>query len=68
MLERIFKKHNIDLKNKDGSIRNAIDIIEDMYLKLNSVEFNYIMFEIMEEERYGNIFDEARGRSYKGAE
>lgn len=68
MLEQIFKKHGINIKDNNGNIRNAIDILEDMYLKLNTREFNKIMFELQEEERYSNIFDEARGRSYKGDE
>ena len=35
MLERIFEKYGIKLKNSDGSYRMMIDVLEDMYLKLN---------------------------------
>lgn len=68
MLEKILKKYGIELKNKSGSIRNAVDILEDMYLILNPAEFGKIMFEVMEEEKYANVFDDTRGRKYKGAE
>lgn len=68
MLEKIFRKHGISIRNSNGEIRNAIDILEDMYLKLNSIEFASIMYEISEEERYANIFDDTRGRTYKGDE
>lgn len=68
MLEKIFKKYRIDLRDKNGNIRNVVDVLEDMYLKINPTEYNQIMFEVMEEEKYANIFDDARGRDYKGAE
>ena len=68
MLDKIFKKYGITLKNTDGSIRNTIDVLEDMYLKLTPAEFNKIMYEVSEEERYSNIFDDERGRKYRGVE
>lgn len=68
MLEKIFKKHGIKLKDVNGNIRNVVDVLEDMYLKLSPAEFSKIMFEIMEEEKYANVFDDLRGRSYKGDE
>lgn len=65
-LNDIFKKKGITLFNSKGEIRNAIDILEDMYLKLNAKEFIHIMAEIQEEEKYANIFDDARSRKYRG--
>lgn len=68
ILEEIFAAYGIQMRNTDGSLRNLIDILEDMYLKLTPNEFNRIMFEIGEEEKYSNIFDHARQRKYKGVE
>lgn len=65
MLKKIFKKYNIDLLDKNGQLRNVIDVLEDMYLKLSPKEFNLLTYEISEEEKYRNIFDEIRNRSYK---
>jgi len=68
MLERIFEKYGIKLKNSDGSYRMMIDVLEDMYLKLNTNEIKMMFFEMSEDEKYDNIFDNARGRKYKGVE
>jgi hypothetical protein len=65
-LEQIFDKYSIPLKDSTGEIRNAVDIIEDIYLKLNAAELKFLLFEISEEERDANIFDDARGRKYRG--
>lgn len=55
-LQDIFKKHGISIYNEDGTIRNAVQIIEDMYLKLNTIELKSIFFEIEEEEKYSDLF------------
>jgi hypothetical protein len=65
-LEQIFDKYGISLKDSTGEMRNAVDIIEDIYLKLNAAELKFLLFEISEEERDANIFDDARGRKYRG--
>ena len=66
MLERILKKYGIQIKNADGSFRMMVDVLEDMYLKLNAREMQHMFFEMSEDEKYANIFDDSRGRSYKG--
>jgi len=68
MLEKIFKKYGIILRNSDGTYRMMVDVIEDMYLKLGNSELKMLFFEISEDEKYANVFDDARGRSYKGVE
>ena len=66
-LERILKKRGIELYDDQGELRNSVNIIEDMYLKLKSIEFTMLMKDIEEEEKYSNIFDEARGgEKYNG--
>lgn len=67
-LEQIFYKYGIKLRNSKGDLRNLVDVLEDMYLKLSSYEFTQIMFEVTEEEKFENIFDLARGRAYRGVE
>lgn len=63
-LNEIFKKRGIELYNDQGELRNPIDIIEDMYLRLNSLEFTMLMKDIEDEDKYTNIFDKARGGKY----
>ena len=65
-LEEIFAKRGIEIKDKDGVERNAVDIIEDMYLRLVPADIYAIFNEIMEEEKFKNIFDAARKRAYRG--
>lgn len=65
-LEDIFRKYGIELKDNDGVLRNPVDIIEDMYLRLLPVDILRIFNEIMEEEKFRNVFDEIRNRPYGG--
>lgn len=68
ILEEVFANYGITLRNEDGSLRNLIDVLEDMYLKLTPFEFHKLTYELSEEEKYSNIFDQARERDYKGVE
>jgi len=65
-LEQIFEKYGVSLKDSTGELRNTIDILEDIYLKMNAAELKLLLFEISEEELNANIFDDARGRKYRG--
>lgn len=65
-LEDIFRKYGIELLDSDGVLRNPVDIIEDMYLRLLPVDILRIFNEIMEEEKFRNVFDESRNRPYGG--
>lgn len=65
-LEDIFRKYGIELKDSDGVLRNPVDIIEDMYLRLLPVDILRIFNEIMEEEKFSNVFDESRNGPYGG--
>ena len=67
-LEKAFKKYGINIKNSDGSFRMMVDVLEDMYLKLSGTEINYLFYEISEYEKDTNVFDNSRGRKYKGVE
>ena len=67
-LDEIMKKHGIDLRDARGDIRNAVDILEDMFLKLSTSDYVKLMFEIAEEEKNYNLFTDARNRKYRGAE
>ncbi len=63
-LKEIFEKYGIEIFNERQELRNVIDVLEDLYLSISSLEFSRIMFEISEEEKYSNIFNNARGRIY----
>ncbi len=66
-LREIYAQYGIELRDKNGELRNTIDVLEDMFLKLSVQEFLAINVEIAEEEKYADLFDNERGRSYKGA-
>jgi hypothetical protein len=64
-LQQIFHQFNIELFDENG-LRNVIDVLEDLYLKLTPKEFNYILAHIAEiEQKEGHIFDQARNRPYQ---
>jgi hypothetical protein len=66
-LEEIARKYNIELRDSDGDLRNVIDVLEDMFLRLSTAEYLRLMFEISEEEKHYNLFDDARCRKYREA-
>jgi hypothetical protein len=63
-LKERFEKYKINIFNEQHELRNVVDVLEDLYLKISPAEFSRIMYEISEEEKYSNIFDKARGRKY----
>lgn len=64
-MQDIFEKHNIKIVHENTS-RDAVDILEDLYLKINGEEWNRIVQEIATvESTSGSIFDLARNRPYK---
>lgn len=65
-LQEIFSKKGIAILNSSGELRNVVDVLEDMYLKLNAREYISLMIEVQEEEKYANLFDDARSREYRG--
>jgi hypothetical protein len=66
ILSDIFGTYNIKIVDDTGSPRNVVDVLEDLYLKINSQEYSRIMKKISETEATeGHIFDEARNRSYQ---
>lgn len=67
-LREIYAQYGIELRDKNGELRNTIDVLEDMFLKLSVQEFLAIGLEITEEEKYADLFNNERGRSYKGVE
>jgi 5-carboxymethyl-2-hydroxymuconate isomerase len=67
-LETITRKYGIEIRSCDGDLRNVVDVLEDMFLKLSTAEYLKLMFEIAEEEKHYNLFDDARHRKYKGVE
>lgn len=60
-LEGIFRKRGITLYHEDGKQREVVDVIEDLYIRLNPRELISLFFEIGEEEDLGNnLFEEQR--------
>lgn len=64
-LEKIFNTYNIDL-TQNGQFRHVVDVLEDMYLKLNLKEYQKLIETISEYEKTdGLIFDIARNKPYE---
>lgn len=64
-LQNIFKSFGISLYNLDKQ-RDLIDVLEDIYLKLSTEEFDKLIKKIaVIESEVGHIFDEARNRPYR---
>jgi hypothetical protein len=64
MLEFIYKSYGINLKDSKGELRNVVDVLEDIYLKLNTADIIKLMETIRVAELESDIFDELRGRKY----
>ena len=61
----ILKEHGISLE-KNGQMRNSVDVLEDFYLKISAHEYNRIIKTISETETIkGHIFDQARNKPYE---
>lgn len=65
ILNNIFLQYGLNLMDNE-SFRHPVDIIEDMFLKLNIDEYVKIMKTIANiESQEGFIFDKARNRPYE---
>lgn len=65
ILNNIFLQYGLNLMDNEN-FRHPVDILEDMFLKLNVDEYIKIMQTIASiESREGFIFDMARNRPYK---
>jgi hypothetical protein len=58
-LEELLKDFGIHLKD-NGQLRNPIDIIEDLYMRIAPVDWKEIVHAIAAQERIHNIFENAR--------
>jgi hypothetical protein len=64
-LEEIFNFYNIKIF-EGQECRNVVDVIEDIFLKINSTEYTNLIEKVsLTESREGHIFDKARNRAYK---
>jgi hypothetical protein len=64
-LEDIFGSLGIRLLD-NNEYRHVVDVLEDLFLKLNSKEYMILMENIAKtESAHGHIFDMARQRPYK---
>lgn len=59
-LEEIYLKYGIRLRNERGFLRNAIDVLEDIYMRCSAKELAEIREEIWYEEQMQFVFDEER--------
>ena len=59
-LEQVLKKFGIYLKDEKG-LRNTVDIIEDLYIRISPADWKEIIHAIAAQERIHNIFENQRG-------
>jgi hypothetical protein len=58
-LEELLGDFGIYLKD-NGELRNPIDIIEDLYMRIAPIDWKEIVHAIAAQERIHNIFENAR--------
>jgi hypothetical protein len=64
-LEEIFYSFNVKLFDGEKH-RHVVDVLEDLFLKLNAQEYQLLMQSISRtESKEGHIFDQARNRPYQ---
>lgn len=64
-LQNILQNFGIDIKRNNRD-RHVVDVLEDIFLKINEKEFALIIKNIaVEESEKGHIFDQARNRPYE---
>jgi hypothetical protein len=59
-LEQVLKQFGIYLKDEKG-LRDPIDIIEDLYIRISPADWKEIVHAIAAQERIHNIFENQRG-------
>lgn len=59
-LEQLLKDFGIYLKDEKG-LRNPVDIIEDLYIRISPADWKEIVQAIAAQERIHNIFENQRG-------
>jgi hypothetical protein len=58
-LEQLLKEFGIHLKDKN-TLRNPVDIIEDLYIRISPADWKEIIHAIAAQERVHNIFQNQR--------
>lgn len=58
-LQELLKDFGIYLKDEKG-LRNPVDIIEDLYIRISPADWKEIVQAIAEQERIHNIFENQR--------
>ena len=58
-LEQLLKDFGIYLKDEKG-LRNPVDIIEDLYIRISPADWKEIIHAIAAQERIHNIFENQR--------
>ena len=59
-LEQLLKEFGIYLKDEKG-LRDPIDVVEDLYIRISPADWKEIVQAIAAQERIHNIFQEQRG-------
>lgn len=64
-LEDILQSYSIPL-TQNNKLRNVVDVLEDLYLKISTNEYIRLMSDISTlETTQGHIFDQARNKPYE---
>lgn len=58
-LEQVLKEFGIHLKD-ENALRNPVDVIEDLYIRISPADWKEIVHAIAAQERIHNIFQNQR--------
>jgi hypothetical protein len=56
----IYLKYGVDIRDKDGSLRNVIDVLEDIYFRVHKDEYKKIEQDIYFQTKVENVFEKEK--------
>jgi hypothetical protein len=59
-LRDIYLKYSVDIRDENGFLKNPLDLLEEIYMRISEVEYKEIRDEIFFQEKVYFVFDEER--------
>ena len=56
----IYLQYGVDIRDKNGSLRNVIDVLEDIYFRVHKDEYKKIEQDIYFQTKVENVFEKEK--------
>ena len=56
----IYLEYGVDIRDKNGSLRNVIDVLEDIYFRVHKDEYKKIEQDIYFQTKVENVFEKEK--------